>query len=203
MVARINDLELEEELKAQRAASGADKWDEVWEGTYVMATLPNDEHQEIVGLLITVFGQVIQLPGLGRVRPGVNVSDRVDWKYNFRCPDVVVYLNETNAQNYDAFWLGGPDFGVEVVSPGDPTREKLPFYAKVGTRELLIVDRYPWQLELLRLSGDEMVSAGQSDVKAQQTITSEVIPFTFRLVSGKERPRIEVVHTSDQQSWTI
>lgn len=49
MIAVIEDKELIEELKAQRAATGADRYDEVWEGEYVMAAQPNIEHQEFVG----------------------------------------------------------------------------------------------------------------------------------------------------------
>jgi len=47
--------------------------------------------------------------------------------------------------------VGGPDFAVEILNPGDRTPEKLPFYASVNVRELLVVDRDPWSLELFRL----------------------------------------------------
>jgi Uma2 family endonuclease len=67
----------------------------------------------------------IQLEGLGKVRPGVNISDRiVDWKHNFRVPDIVVFLNDTLAECHDTFWFGGPDFAIEIVSPDDRTRDK-------------------------------------------------------------------------------
>ena len=45
MTALINDPKLEEKLIAKRQAAGADKFDEVWDGVYVMSPLANDEHQ--------------------------------------------------------------------------------------------------------------------------------------------------------------
>ena len=205
MTALITDRDLLETLKAQRADTGADKFDEVWEGQYVMAALPNNQHQQIVTRLSAVFVNMFEWSGVGHVLAGANVSDRVQWQENYRCPDLVVYLKGTRAQNRDAFWLGGPDFAVEVRSPGDPTRQKLPFYAKVATRELLIVDRYPWQLELYRLNdkNNQLERVGRSDLDAPQTLESQVVPFTFRLTAGDERPTIEVVHVKDQQTWSV
>src|SRR4051812_16753222 len=163
MATLIREPALEQRVRAERKASGLDRWDEVWEGTYVMAPLPNDEHQDLQSELVTVLKLSVGWPGLGDVRGGVNVSDReIDWTQNFRCPDVVVFLKGTKAQNRDTFWLGGPDFAVEIVSPNDASRDKLAFYASVGVRELLIVDRDPWQLELFRLDGDALRVVGRS-----------------------------------------
>ena len=114
---------------------------------------------------------------LGKVMAGVNVSDREHgWKKNYRCPDVVVFLNHTKAVDCDTFWFGGPDFAVEIASPGDRSREKLEFYAKVGTRELLLVDRKPWSLELYRLDGEKLCPRRKVD--ARQT----------RLADERSRP---------------
>ena len=124
MATMIHDAELEQRLQAERAACGADRYDEVWKGVYVMAPMPNDEHQMIVNALASILQDVIGWPGLGQVRPGVNVSDRVEnWQQNYRVPDVAVFLNDTKAVNHSSFWLGGPDLAIEVVSPGDQTRE--------------------------------------------------------------------------------
>ena len=112
----ILDALLEERLLAERAASGADRFDEVWEGIYMMAPMPNDEHQQIVNRLAAIFQEVIDWPGLGHVRPGINVSDRKEnWTDNYRVPDVAVFLESGTAENCDAFWFGGPDFAVEVI----------------------------------------------------------------------------------------
>jgi Uma2 family endonuclease len=204
MATLIQDAELSQKLIAERQRNGLDRWDEVWEGVYVMNPLANDEHQEFVSRLTYILVDVIDLARLGKVRPGVNVSDReTDWEKNYRCPDVVVFLNETKAINHGAFWLGGPDFGVEIASPGDRSREKLEFYAKVGTRELLLLDRKPWSLERYRLDCGRLVNVGTSTPGQPDWLTSEVVPLAFRLVSGAARPEVEVVHSSSGRNWLL
>jgi Uma2 family endonuclease len=204
MAALIQDIDLSRRLIAERKRLGHDRFDEVWEGIYVMNPLANWEHQELVGGLIQCLGSVIRDARLGQVLPGVNVSDRQQgWEKNFRCPDVAVFLNDTKAVNCGAFAFGGPDFAVEIVSPGDRSREKRGFYAKVGTRELLIVDRKPWAIELYRLEGEALVRAGKSTLAKPDWLTSEVVPLKFRLVAGKTRPEIEAVHATTRKKWRI
>jgi Uma2 family endonuclease len=134
------------------------------------------------------------------------VSDRVKgWTQNYRCPDVVVYFANTKAKNCGTHWCGGPDFGVEIVSDDDLTRDKIPFYSKVSMRELLLIDRDPWRLELLRLSGKKLKSVGLSAGSKSASLASRVLALTFRLVggSGKRRPKIEVTHSPDGKKWSV
>jgi Uma2 family endonuclease len=197
------DSGLAEAMRQERAAAGSDRWDEVWEGTYMMAPLPNIEHQELVAAISYALREVVPSGG-GLVLPGANVSDREKgWKFNYRCPDVVVYLADTSAKNCGTHWCGGPDFAVEIVSPNDMVRDKLPFYGKVATRELLIVDRHPWSVELLRLSGKKLKSVGVSSGKRGRFLESRVLPLRFRLLAGKVRPTIEVVRSSDSKTWRV
>jgi hypothetical protein len=169
--------------------TGADRVDEVWDGVYVVSPLPNDEHQEIVCDCIGVPPRDSRLARPGKVRPGVNVSDREeDWEHNYRGPDVVVFLQDTAARNFGTHWVGGPDFAVEVVSRQDRSREKRAFYAGVGTAELLIVDRYPWALELYRLRDGALEPVGVSSPEQPHVLASDVVPLTFRLVPGEPRP---------------
>ncbi|CAN5905918.1 hypothetical protein BH23PLA1_BH23PLA1_22960 [soil metagenome] len=205
MATMILDPELAERLKRERQESGGDRYDEVWEGVYVMSLLANDEHQEVVGGLASVFQIVIAWPGLGESRPGVNVSDRSeDWTHNYRCPDIAVFLKNTTARNLDTHWLGGPDFAVEITSRGDRSRDKIPFYAAVDTRELLIVDRFPWKLELYRLEEGALGLVATSTPEESEPLLSAVLPLSFRLQSAEgRRPRIEVAHQDGEQRWTV
>jgi Uma2 family endonuclease len=204
MVTLITDPRLEEELKAQRQAWGGDKFDEVWEGVYVMSPLPNVVHQQIAARLVIALGEVVVLTGRGEVFPGVNLSDRAeDWKYNYRAPDVAVFLTETKAEQYEAHYRGAADFLVEIVSPGDRTREKIPFYSQLGVRELLIVDRQPWSLELYRLSEGQLQLAARSTASDGEVISSNVVPLTFQLLPGEPRPQIQAVHTESGRKWAI
>ena len=97
----IVDQHLEKRLRTERVASGADRYDEVWESIYVMNPMPNVEHQQLVNRLASIFQDVIDWPGKGDVRPGVNVSDRrEDWRENYRVPDVAVFLKDGQASNW-------------------------------------------------------------------------------------------------------
>ncbi len=204
MVALITDPDLEQALIAKRQAMGVDKYDEVWDGVYIIAPMANDEHQDLVTELATVLTLVVDWTGLGKVRAGVNVSDQErDWHRNYRCPDVVVFLNDTKAENRGAFWFGGPDFAIEVVSRNDRSVEKIPFYARVGVRELMLIDRDPWAITLYRLQGDELVEAGRSSVEDSATIVSEIVPLNWQLQFPDGQPAIHITHHDGQQQWTI
>ncbi|HUE87819.1 MAG TPA: Uma2 family endonuclease [Vicinamibacterales bacterium] len=57
---------------------------------------------------------------------------------------------------------GGPDAVIEIRSPHDETDEKLPFYAAIGTREVIVIDRDTKQPEIFCLAGSQYV-AQQAD----------------------------------------
>lgn len=199
----LDPMEVKDYLQ-RREASDASQHDEVWDGVTVVSPLANDEHQKIVTDLSGIFFIAVAAPGLGQVRAGINLSDReTDWLRNYREPDVVVFLQGTAARNLGTHWVGGPDFAVEVISPHDWTRRKLPFYAQIGTRELFLVDRDPWALELYCLEGGALVLAGKSDLSQPNVLTSSILPLTFRLVPGEARPSIEVVHADEVQRWLV
>lgn len=199
----VTDPEWAAQIAAQREPSDADKWNEVWDGVLVMPTLPNDEHQELQCLIMLPLTLLYEVPKLGKVRAGVNVTDRhPDWMHNFRGPDVVLYLPENPAENRGTHWVGGPDFLVEIISPGDLAWDKLEFYAEVGTREVLIVDRDPWQLELYQLRNGVLEPSGKSDLENPAILPSAVLPITFQLQPGATRPVIQMVHTGTGQTWT-
>ena len=199
----VLDRHQERSIRAQRRRSGADRWDEVWDGVYVVMPLPNDEHQEIVNGLGFAFEATAGRAFGGKVRPGVNISDRDDdWEKNYRGPDVVVFLEGTTAVNRGAYWLGGPDFAVEVASKGDRSRKKLDFYASVNVRELLLIHRFPWALELYRLAAGKLDLVGRSMIAEPTDLASSILPLTFRLVPGPERPMIEMTQADGPGRWS-
>ncbi len=193
---------ISERMIAERRRLGHDKYDEVWDGIYVMSPLANNDHQDIVLAFSVILHEVVSTPGLGRVHPGANVSDREDdWKHNFRCPDVLVVLAGGRAIDRGTHWQGGPDFLIEVMSPGDDTPEKLPFYESIGVREALLVERDTREVQLYRLGRKKLAEVKSDD----GLLVSEVVPLSFRRVESKKAgPRLEVRRTSGRKKmWLV
>lgn len=204
MALMVLDPVFEEQLKAERHTSGAHRYDEVWEGVYMMAPLANIEHQAIQARLTTVLQIAVGLASPVRVLAGANVSDREEgWLHNYRIPAVVLVYPGSAARDCGTHWCGGPDFCVEIASPGDRSRDKLDFYADIGVRELLLIDRDPWGLELYRLANRRLELVGESDCSAAVSIPSDVVSVSFRLVVGAPRPKIEVTHRDGAQHWIV
>jgi Uma2 family endonuclease len=202
MATLITDFELAEKLRAQRELWGGDRFDEVWEGTYIMNPIPNPEHMHLQGQLVWALTNALGPTSSAIVYPGINVSDREDdWRQNYRCPDVAVILPGSAARERDAYYLGGPDFVVEIVSPHDRSREKIAFYEKVGVREFLIVDRDPWQLELHRLCDGKLQLVGRFTVDQSDVVQSTILPIALRLLAGERRPQIEIKQSDSGQVW--
>jgi Uma2 family endonuclease len=201
MATLIIDPVLEQRVREARKLSGGDRYDEVWEGVYIMAPLANNEHQELALDIASALRQATRPLG-ARVAQGANVSDDSDdWEHSYRCPDVVVFLAGTAAQDRKTHWYGGPDLAVEIVSKGDRSREKFEFYAGVNTREVLIVDRFPWKLELFRLRDGTFQPVGTSTDPSVR-LASEVAPVTFHLAPAAQRPEVIITHRQTDQVWT-
>jgi Uma2 family endonuclease len=204
MATMIHDRVLEQRLRDERKACGADRFDEVWEGVYVMAPMPNNEHQFLVTRLSRVLDEIVTDGNLGQVLASVNVSDRVQaWEQNYRVPDVAVFLHDTKAENHETFWFGGPDLVIEIISRDDLSREKIAFYGAVGSRELLLVDRDPWQIELYRTAGSELRLIETSSLQDPRSLTSEVIGAEIRLQPASGRPTLYLQHSASKRQWII
>lgn len=207
MATMILDPQLENELRAQRAAWGGDKFDEVWEGTYMMSPLADNEHQQMQSRLSSAIQFAVGWNSRFIVLSGANISDREDqWEHNYRCPDVVVFAPNTKAKNCGTHWYGGPDFAVEITSPNDRSREKLEFYSKVGVMELLLIDRSSWTLELYRLHNGQLKLEASSNADGGQdgqSLLSQVLGVTFRMLAGAPRDVVEIAAVKDGQKWMI
>jgi Uma2 family endonuclease len=203
MPVMIYDPEMEQEIRAECDREGTNRREEIWEGILVVTALANNEHQRLVMNLCSAFGSALNFEAGDSVLPGANVSDRDSgWKENYRCPDAVVYLATNPAKDANTHWVGGPDLAVEIASPGEDPRLKLDFYAKVNTRELLIVDRYPWAVELYRLVGGKMELVGTATEANGAVLTSAVLPFTIQVKTGAKRPAVHLAHTGTGQMWS-
>ncbi|HEX8199251.1 MAG TPA: Uma2 family endonuclease [Isosphaeraceae bacterium] len=191
-------------LLRKRRAWGGDRYDEVWNGVYVLMPMGDNQHQEVGYKLTSAIDQAMGGAAGVRFFAGTNVSDRKDdWRKNFRCPDVAVFLPGNPAEDRETHWFGGPDFAVEIASPYDRSRQKFAFYAKVGVREVMLVGRNPWYLELHRWSGTTWDLVGRSDTDQSAPLASSVLPVSFRLLPDKPRPRIEVTTAGGHGPWIV
>ena len=167
-----------------------------------MPPVPNNDHQDIQLGIASSIRDAVQIARRGLVQAGANVSDRhPDWTENYRVPDIIVYLFTNPAINHDTHWTGGPDFLVEILSPGERAYAKFDFYAKVRTRVILLVFRNPWMLELHRLEGDSFKLFGRNELRDEVVLTSEALPLSFHLTPTATRPVIEIRHTEDGRVW--
>jgi hypothetical protein len=204
MAIMVLDPYMEQQILAERARSDGDQYDEVWEGVYVVTPLPNNDHQELVFEFVSILGEVVRRPAIGQVFPGVNLSDREEgWERNYREPDVAVFLRDTKAVNCGTHWRGAADFLVEIISPGERSREKIPFYSSLGVVELLVIDREPWTLELYRQQDGQLTKVGQSTLTTPDVLSSQSVGLTFQMFPGEPRPQIHVVHAASERQWQI
>jgi Uma2 family endonuclease len=202
----VLDGDVTREMIRERRHLGQDRHDEVWDGVYIMPPMPSNFHQDIVSDFTTVCNEVVKHPGLGRVQPGANVSDRrKNWKRNYRIPDVLVVLNEGIAVDCGTHWFGGPDFLIEIRSPDEDPDDKLPFYGKIGVREVLVVDRDSRAMQLLRLEDGQLVVVEPTTWRKQQWLRSEVLPLAFRrIVVRGNGPQVLVRRTDGEKSaWHV
>jgi Uma2 family endonuclease len=204
MAMLVLDSWTEQRVKAEREVSGADRYDEIWDGVYVVVPVPDNEHQDIRTGLAIALQTAVGFASPVNIYAGVNLSDRVDdFLFNCRVPDVALVYPDGAASDCGTHYCGGPDFCVEIVTSGDRSRDKLPFYAAVGVRELLLIDRDPWTLELYRLAAGRLELAGTCDLAASNVLASYVVPASFGLVHGDARPTIEVAHRDGVQRWLV
>jgi Uma2 family endonuclease len=201
----VKDAEFLNRMIEERRRKGIDLYDEVWDGVYIMAPMADNYHQTFLDDIGDILTEVVKRPGLGKKCQGANVSDRrKGWESNFRVPDLVVVLHDSKAIDCGTHFFGGPDFLIEIESPGDETEEKVPFYSKIGVRELLIIHRDKRTLRLLRHDGQDLIEVKPSPLEGKDWLVSAVLPLAFRRTVQKGTPRTRVRRTDGQAGeWTV
>jgi Uma2 family endonuclease len=184
---RVVMLEVPWDLLEERQRLGHDRCDEVWEGDIHMVPSPhaghgrlNDDlgvffkiHWERLGLGRTYLEANVERPGAGTMHVG-----RRELSRDFRVPDRCFLLPDRYDRAQKNGWiLGGPDAVIEILSPGDESREKLPWYFAIGVREVILIDHATRKVEIHRAgaSGIELVPED-----AEGWSTSEVLRTRLR-----------------------
>jgi Uma2 family endonuclease len=171
----ISDQEL-----AKRKAWGLDRHDEMWEGVLHMTPGPNVEHQRVLDELILFLAPRLTATGRGTLRSGINVFGHDKDDNDYRIPDLTFIAAGRDAViAVDGIRDGGPDAVIEIRSPHDETYEKLPFYAAIGTHEVIVIDRDTKRPEIFRLAGPQYVAL-QAD--RDGWLLSETLRIRFRVL---------------------
>ena len=129
------------EILAWRKRSGADRWDEMWEGVLHMAASPNREHQDLEFALESFIRTRWAKQHGARVVHNLNVAAPGGWPHDYRIPDLMILTRDRFALDFNEYVEGPPNVVIEIQSPGDETEEKLSFYARIGVPEAWVVDR--------------------------------------------------------------
>jgi Uma2 family endonuclease len=129
------------DIAAQRRLTGADRWDEMWDGVLHIQPLPNIFQQRLEGSLETYLRQ-IWAPACGwEAYHQINVASPGGWPNNYRIPDLVLLSPERFAIDRNEYFEGAPDVVVEFHIPDDEAYDKFDFYAKLAVPEIWVIHR--------------------------------------------------------------
>ena len=142
------------ELLEQRRRSGLDRLDEVWEGVLHLVPAPSGAHADIAQQLAVQLDGPARAASLVPTMHQFNLGESAD---DFRVPDGGLHRTRPVG-----VWHATAALVVEIVSPGDESWEKLPFYAAHGVDEVLIADPQQRSIDWLALTGGEYRPAGRS-----------------------------------------
>jgi Uma2 family endonuclease len=150
----------------RRRRSGLDRLDEVWEGVLHMVPAPSYAHASIEAQLVMILGPSARTAGLEMI----GQSNLGEGEHDYRVPDGALHRPGVSGT-----WHPTAALVIEIVSPGDESWEKLPFYASHNVDEALIVDPARHSVDWLALRGDEyrpierseLIALGVNDLVAQ------------------------------------
>jgi Uma2 family endonuclease len=144
-----------DELLERRRRSGLDRLDEIWNGVLHMVPAPSYGHASVEVQLMRLLGPYADAAGLELI----GQSNLGESEHDFRVPDGA--LHRPGAAGT---WHPTAALVIEIVSPGDESWEKLPFYAAHDIDEVLIVDPEKHTVHWLGLDVGEYRPIEHSDL---------------------------------------
>lgn len=160
-----------------------------------MPPSPNVDHQTVEYTLHRWLDEHWAKPSGCRVHQQINVADpdANPWTDNYRVPDLVMLTPQRFHIDQNEYFDGGPDAVVEIHSPGDEAYEKLNFYAKVGVREVWIIERDSKRPDVYEVVGDR---CKKREADAEGWVRSEVVGAQMRS-AGDGKLEIQLVGKPD------
>ena len=121
-----------EALLERRRRAGVDRLDEVWDGVRHMVPAPGLEHARVATQLTLLLDAPARAAGLLLAMHEFNLGES---EHDFRVPD-----GGMHRPGAAGVWHATAAVVIEILSPGDESLQKLPFYAAHEVDELLLVD---------------------------------------------------------------
>ena len=168
-------LEVPEELLEDRRRKGLDKRDEVWDGVLHMVPPASGPHQLVGSNLLVVLARIATRHGL-QVVYEIGLFDPAKGPSNYRVPDLVLVAPERILERGID---GEATLVVEILSPGDESRDKLPFYARMGVREVWLLHPKTRAIEVFTLREGTLVPL------TGEVIVSPALGVSLATVDGK------------------
>jgi Uma2 family endonuclease len=182
---------LPEWIVEHRRITREDRRDEVWDGVLHVTPQPTMPHQDVGSQLLVCLLPLAQKRGWKAVYEPA-VYDQSKGETNYRVPDVAVFDPKHASKRGIE---GRCELAIEVLSPDDESREKLPFYAQHGTQELWLVDPETRAFEVYVLRGRAYFAIAPDDQGVVRAPMFELALQTLEgpklVVSGREL-RVEI-----------
>jgi Uma2 family endonuclease len=131
----------------ERRRLGHDRFDEVWDGILHMVPTPGLVHQRAATDLFIAMRTIARRRGMDAFME-FNLLDPATADFsNYRVPDVTVAAPaHVSLRGVE----GRAELVVEVISPNDESRDKLPFYAEMNVQEVWLLDPKKRTIEVFR-----------------------------------------------------
>jgi Uma2 family endonuclease len=164
------------EFLEERRIRGADRRDEVWDGVLHVVPQPESSHQSFGFRLARTLDDLMRPRGL-ILQPETMLYRPGQIERNYRVPDIAVvdprYLTRRGIESR-------AELVVEILSPHDESREKLPHYATCEVQEVWLVDRAKRSVEVYILRGETY----ERHTTADGPVRSPVLEVELTTVAG-------------------
>ncbi|MDB4954648.1 MAG: hypothetical protein JWO36_2217 [Myxococcales bacterium] len=165
----------------ERRKLGHDRRDEVWDGVLHMAPAPTSWHQLVKSDLLRLLATFADARGW-RIASEIAVYDPVKGVKNYRIPDIsVVDPKFISQRGIEA----RAELVIEILSPEDESRDKLPFYAACGIPEVWLIDPESRIAEVYVLRGTTYFAVVDSD----GTVRAPLFQLELRTTEG---PKLQI-----------
>ncbi|HEX8108999.1 MAG TPA: Uma2 family endonuclease [Kofleriaceae bacterium] len=166
----------------ERRRTGCDRLDEVWAGVPHLVPPPSIFHQDFEYALEQALRAITARRGLRTLHNIALSVPGTGWN-EYRVPDLcVAHPGQLSEQALE----GHAELVVEILSPRDESREKLPFYAGRGVREVWLIDPVSRDVEVLALRSRSY----ERVLAIDGTTHAPALAIDLRVVAG---PRLQLV----------